>query len=387
MKIDKTLFVLALGVFGITTTEFGVIGVLPDLASEFGISIDRAGLLLSAFAIIIAVFGPFMIMLFSKFDKKRLLVISLCIFALSNLLTAFATNFYFMLIIRMLPAFFHPVYWSIALAVAAKTGKGNTSKSVSTIFGGLTIATVLGVPLSTLIADLFSWQMSFVVLALLNLVTALGLLIFLPPVKIHQNGNSKNTGQVLKSGLLWLNFVLVFLMITAMYSTYGYMAAFLETVSGLDGKQISFMLLLFGVTGIYGNKLAGKYMGQYPQQTTLIFIGLLLGSHLLLYFYAAHFVILVFLVAIWGLVHTGGFLIGNINLTSSVSGAPELVNSIFTSCGNFAVTAGSLIGGYWVAHYGMLNIVWSSILFLMLSIAIFILKKKALKFSYINQQG
>ncbi len=111
---------MALGIFGITTTEFGVIGILPDLAKAFSISIDKAGWLLSAFAIIVAVFGPFMLMLLSSFRRKNLLVFSLLVFAAANIISAYIQNFYLLLLIRMVPAFFHPVYWSVALSVAEK---------------------------------------------------------------------------------------------------------------------------------------------------------------------------------------------------------------------------------------------------------------------------
>lgn len=172
MKIDKTLFVLVLGVFGITTTEFGVIGILPELASEFQVSIDKAGWLLSAFAIIVAVFGPFMVMLSSSFDRKKVLVFSLLVFAITNIVSVWANHFTFLLIVRMLPAFFHPVYWSIALAAASQNVlPSEVPKAISTIFSGLNIATVLGVPLATFLVDLWNWQSSFLLSAMINLVS------------------------------------------------------------------------------------------------------------------------------------------------------------------------------------------------------------------------
>ena len=159
MKSKRNLYVLALGVFGITTTEFGVIGVLPEIATAFHISIEKAGWLLSAFALIVAIFGPFMLLLFSSFNRKSLLVSSLIIFAVANIFSAYVENFYVLLAVRMVPAFFHPIYWSVALSVAENISEpADKSKAVSIIFSGLTLATVLGVPLATLMSDLFSWQ-------------------------------------------------------------------------------------------------------------------------------------------------------------------------------------------------------------------------------------
>lgn len=135
--MNKNLYVLTLGVFGITTAEFGVIGVLPEIASAFHITIEKAGWLLGAFALIVSVFGPFMLMILSSFKRKNLLLLSLFIFVASNILSACITNFYLLLIVRMIPAFFHPVYWSIALSIAGETSNSK-EKSRYYFFGSYT---------------------------------------------------------------------------------------------------------------------------------------------------------------------------------------------------------------------------------------------------------
>jgi len=376
MKFNKTLFVLALGVFGITTTEFGVIGILPELASVFNVSIDKAGWLLSAFAIIVAVFGPFMVSLLSSYNRKKLLVFSLFVFAVSNILSALATDFTFLLVIRMLPAFFHPVYWSIALATAVQDAPTNqSSKAVSTIFSGLTIATVLGVPLATILVDLLNWQSSFLLSAMINIVSLIGVMRFLPSIKATETKIDYSKKEILRNPNLWLNVLLAFCIITAMYSTYGYMADFLKTVSKMNGKEISIVLFLFGIAGIIGNRIVGRYMSFKPFQTAFIFLISLIAVHFLLLFFGSYFVPMVIIIGIWGLIHTGGLLISNVIVTSSAPQAQEFVNSIFTSCGNFAVTVGASFGGFWIIYFGVQQVAWSSILFLILSLSILLAKK------------
>ncbi|NML40834.1 MFS transporter [Chitinophaga sp. G-6-1-13] len=380
MHSDKNLWLLALGVFGITTTEFGVIGVLPDIAAAFHVTIDKAGWLLSAFALIVAFFGPFMMMLFSTINRKSLLLFSLLIFAVANVFSAFAVNFYQLLIIRMLPAFFHPVYWSIALSVAINTSdKQHTSKAVSIIFSGLTIATVLGVPLATFISAMLNWQGAFLVTAFINVLALIGVKVWLPPVASDSPAVAGPQANIFRNSLLWTNLLLAFFIITAMYSTYGYMADFLKQVSHMNGSTISMMLLLFGLVGIGGNYLAGRYMSRQPYTTTLIFLLLLSVVHMLLYWLGGTFMPMILLIAIWGLIHAGGFLISNILVTSSAPQASELINSVFTSCGNFAVTAGALLGGHWIAGYGIANVTWSSVG--CLTIAILLLLFKRIKYS------
>lgn len=380
MKSKRNLYVLALGVFGITTTEFGVIGVLPEIASAFKISIEKAGWLLSAFALIVAVFGPFMLFALSSFKRKSLLVSSLFIFAGANVLSAYIGNFYMLLAVRMLPAFFHPVYWSIALSVAEQTSApSDKSKAVSIIFSGLTLATVLGVPLATLMSDLFSWQSSFLLTAFINIAALIGVQFLLPVIEKGADSPIAFELKVFQNKNLWLGLSIAFFTIAAMYSTYGYMADFLKNATHMNGKQISIMLFMFGIVGILGNKMAGKYMSRFPFQTTCIFLILLAAIHVLIYWYGSFFIPMICILGFWGLIHSGGFLISNINVTSSVSGSSEFINSIFTSCGNFAVTAGILLGGFWIAHYGIENSSISSMIAIALALIMLFIKEKLVK--------
>lgn len=381
MKSKRNLYLLALGVFGITTTEFGVIGILPDLARAFQVSIEKAGWLLSSFALIVALFGPLMVSITAFISRKKLLLFTLLLFVICNILSALVNSFYQLLIIRMLPAFFHPVFWSIALSIAEKTSKPEgKSKAVGIIFLGLTTATVVGVPIAAFVSGLINWEASFFITGLLNLIALILLQIFLPSTedaKMPPGVYSKK--KVLSRGLLWINILLAFSIITAMFSTYGYMADFLRSVTLMSISEISLMLLLFGLVGIIGNHLAGNLMSRYPYGTTMSFIILLTAVHVSLSIFGDSFIPMVFIVSCWGLVHSGGFLISNMSVTSSSSDSPEFINSLFTSCGNFGVTAGALLGGQIIALYGIQNVVWASVGCLMVSFVILITKKMVYK--------
>jgi predicted MFS family arabinose efflux permease len=377
MKSKRILYLLALGIFGIGTTEFGVIGILPQLASAFGVTIEKAGWLLSGFALTVAISGPFMMMLLSSFKRKNLMVFTLGVFALSNLLSIMAPNFGLLLAARILPAFFHPVYWSIALSTAANiVTEKDAPKAVSIVFGGFTIASILGVPIATLMADTFNWQSSFILYSSINAISFAGLLFFLPNIPIPNKIEKGSNNSIFRKGALWINLLLACFMIAAMYATYGYMADYLSKVNNMNGRQISILLFFFGIAGVWGNQLAGKFLSKSIYTTTLLFIPALAVVHILLFTLGARFLSIVIVVAIWGLIHTGGFLISNINVISSAPENPEFINSIFTSCGNIAVTLGTTIGGFWISHFGIHQIIWSSIFCLAVSFLILILKKK-----------
>ncbi|WP_394776623.1 MFS transporter [Flavobacterium sp.] len=374
--MKRTLYVLALGTFGIGTTEFGVIGILPQIASAFSITIDKVGWLLSLFALIVALFGPFIMLLLSPFDKKKLMLFVLAVFAVSNIISVFANSFTVLLIARVLPAFLHPVFWSIALSVAANELPGNqSSKGVSIVFAGFTMASVLGVPLATLMATLFNWQSSFVLCAVINIISFIGILLFLPVILVIKKQTIGSQTKILKKPLLWISFILSFLMIAAMYSTYGYMADFLGKITKMNGTEISFMLLIFGLSGIGGNWLAGKLLSKGILSTIFVFILSLIVVHILLYFLGSYYIPMLILIALWGFVHTAGFLLSNVNLTSSAPESQEFVNSIFTTCGNAAVTFGVFTGGYFISNFSINTIMLSGIGLLVMALLVLTLKK------------
>ncbi|WP_315823520.1 MFS transporter [Paraflavitalea speifideaquila] len=185
--MKRSIYIMALGAFGIITTEFGVIGILPTIAREFNISIDTAGWLLSGFALTIALSGPFTTLLTAKINRKVIMCLVLGIFVLSNLLSAFSTSFAMLLVARILPAFLHPVFWAVATVAASKqVAPKDAPKAVSVVLGGLSIATVLGVPITTYVAELFNWQASFLLAGIINLIAFAALAFLVPSMPVTE---------------------------------------------------------------------------------------------------------------------------------------------------------------------------------------------------------
>ena len=366
--MNKSIYVLALGAFGIITTEFGIVGILPTISREFRVSIDTAGWLLSAFAITVAVSSPFITSFTTKINRKLLLCLVMSIFVLSNLISAFSSNFEMLMVARILPAILHPLFWNISIAIAFKN---NGAKGVSTVMLGLSLATVLGIPLTTYAVDLFNnWQASFFLSSAISLIAFIGLLLFIPSIPADNTKTIQNQMTILKSPLLWLNLISTICTLAAMFSSYTYLTAYLEQITKMDGAQISIMLLLFGSMGTVGNWLMGLALNRNVLLTARLFLTSLIAVQVLAYYLGGIFIPMVIIVSIWGMIHTGGFLVSNIRTTQSIPHhALEFVNSLLTSSFNIGISLGAFLGGMISVHYGINNVLWVSILLLAITFA------------------
>jgi Arabinose efflux permease len=371
---------MALGAFGIITTEFGIIGIMPTIAREFHISIDTAGWLLSGFALTIALTGPFSVLLTSRFNRKWMMCWVLAIFVASNILSAMANNFTVLMIARILPAFLHPVFWAVAsVAAARQVVPKDTPRAVAVVTGGLSVATVLGVPLTTYVAELVNWRASLLLSGAINLGAFAALVAFVPSMPVKEKLSVKSQLKIVRNGQLWVNLFATLIMIAGMFSTYGYMAEYLGKISHMNGTQISLMLLLFGGAGIAGNWLTGVLLSKNVLLTTRVFLLSLMGAHMLAWAFGGFFGLMAGIIAIWGFIHTGGFLIGNTRTTGEAPEAPELAASLMVSFGNGGVTLGTFLGGLVITYFGIGHVVWLSVGLLLVTLGmtfIFIRKRE-----------
>jgi predicted MFS family arabinose efflux permease len=360
--MKKSIYIMALGAFGIITTEFGVIGILPAIARDMNISIETAGWLLSGFALTIALTGPFTVLATAAVNRRTMMSLVLFIFVISNILSAISHSFGMLMFARILPAILHPVFWSVATVAAARQVEPKDApKAVSVVLAGLSTATVLGVPLTTYVADLAGWRYSFIVSGVINLIACLALLTLVPSMPVKEKPSVKAQLKALNSKQLWLNLIATMLMVAGMFSSYSYLAEFLEKITHMNGAQISLMLLIFGGAGIIGNWLTGIALTKNVMLTARAFLLSLIAVHILAYIFGGWFGPMAGILALWGFIHTGGFLIGQVRTTTEAPEAPELASSLMVSFGNAGVTLGTMMGGVAIAAWGTHGLVWMSI--------------------------
>ncbi len=181
--MKKTAYIGCLGIIGIITTEFGVIGILPQLASHYDIPIEKAGWLLSGFAMVIAFAGPAMTMLFSQVNRKLIMSIAMGMFILSGVVSAMAPPFWLLLIVRVLPAILHPVFISSAIAAAIQAAPPkDATRMMGIVLGGIAIAMVTTVPFATWLAGRINWQAAFWAQSAISTAALMAIIIALPPL-------------------------------------------------------------------------------------------------------------------------------------------------------------------------------------------------------------
>ena len=325
-KATFWIYVIALGLFSIINTEFGVIGIIPYVVEKYQVSVSQAGLLVSLFALTIAIFGPVMTLLLSGMNRKKIMLLVLAIFAAANLVAAFTTNFSALLLLRIVPAFVHPVYFSLAFVVAASFYPKDGSKAIAKVFTGGTVGLVLGVPITSFVASHFSLEASFLFSAIINMIGFIGIAIFIPSLPVKTKLTYRSQLRVLAKPSLWFNIATLLLMLAAMFTVYSYFSEYLTHYTGLDKKWISMMLVVFGISGVIGNLQTGKFLSRSVTRTAIYF-PLLMALVYLLVFFAGHaFIPMLLIVVLWGAVHTSGFVISQSWFTTEASEAPEFGN-------------------------------------------------------------
>lgn len=370
--MKKIAYCCCFGVVSLLTTEFGVIGILPQLATHYRISIDKAGWLLSAFALVVALAGPFMTLLASGYNRKAVLLLSLAPFLLAGLVSALAPPFWLLLAVRVLPAFLHPVFYSTALGIVAG-GSGDSKEGprlMAIVLSGIGIATVTTIPLATYIASQAGWQAAFGLQAIVSALALLGVYAVVPSLPVTEQATYEQQLSILTKPAFILGAALVFLLVAGWFCTYSYFADYLGKAKHMSPAAISYLLLLFGMAGLLGNWLAGQLLSYSLRGTT---VALLTGPLLVavgLHYAGTLPVPTTVVVAGWGLLYAPCFLLSSAIISASAPEALEFANSLAASFTNLGITVGTTAGGWIIIHQGITQLPWAGLAFGLAALAV-----------------
>ena len=369
-NVKLLIFTLAIGTFSILNTEVGVIGILPVIAGTFHVSTSQAGLLISLFALVVAISGPITPVIFSRFERKRVLLSVLGVFVLSNLVAAFAPNFAIVMIARLIPAVVHPIYTSLAFTIAGEAvSPKESAKAVSRVMIGVSAGMVLGTPITTIIANSFSYTAAMLFFAAVSasaLIINWFLLPKMPQTKrtTTSSNTTHNQSKLLLAPKLWISGLGTVLIGGSLFIVYGYIADFLGAVSQFTSRELSIALFLFGLASIVGNIVAGRLLtdcprlliGLYPWILILVYLGLLCLAHATGLLFG--------LILIWGMVYGIGNNVQQYLVSAALPTTPNLANGLFLSLGIIGTTFGTLLGGSLLAVLGVFYLPMAGIVLL-----------------------
>lgn len=367
-KNNIFVFILAFGVFGIINTEMGIIGILPYIAKHFSIDIVQAGKLVSFFALAVAVAGPTMPLIFSGINRKWAMLIVLGIFLVSNIISVFAQNFTTLLIVRVIPAIFHPVYCSMAFSLAAESVEPKDApKAVAKIVVGVSAGMVIGVPVSNYIAETISLTTAMTCFAVINAIVFLATLFIVPSLPIKHRLSYGSQLSILKNINVHLSILAVILMNGAVFGIFNYLTEYLNKAAGFEGSLVSILLFVYGLMNIVGSMLAGELLSRNVLLTVRFFIISLLVVYFLLFLWGKVNIFMIVLIIIWGIL--GGV---NANITQywiihSAPKAPDFANGLFLTSANLGTTLGTLLGGIFISNWGISYLPLTGIIFIFLS--------------------
>lgn len=346
-----SLFILALSAFAIGTTEFVIMGLLPDVAADLGVSIPGAGWLVTGYALGVAIGAPFMAMATAKLPRKAALVTLMGIFIIGNLLCALASDYDVLMFARVVTALCHGAFFGIGSVVAAGLVPANRRASaVALMFTGLTLANVLGVPLGTALGQYAGWRSTFWAVTVIGVIALISLIRFLPANRDEEKLDMRAELAALKGAGIWLSLTMTALFSASMFTLFTYVAPLLGDVTDVSPQGVTWTLLLIGLGLTVGNVIGGKMADRKVSSTLIgVFISMAVISTALSWTSAALIPTEVTLF-LWAVAAFAAVPALQINVVTFGKAAPNLVSTLNIGAFNVGNALGAWVGGSVIAH-------------------------------------
>lgn len=354
------LLSVAIGAFALVTSEFLPVGLLTNIAADLDISVGTAGLMVTAPGVLAAFAAPLVTVSVGKIDRRYLLWALTLLMIISNLIATFSSNFTVLLIGRLLLGVGIGGFWSIAVALSGRLAPPGVTmgRASSIIFTGVTLATVLGVPIGSWIGNVLGWRASFAITGLLGVIVLIGQLIMLSPLPATTAVKIRDLPVVFKHKYARIGLLGLVLLVFAHFSTYTYVTPFLKQNGGFDGNLISTLLLVFGVSGVVGNVISGWATSRNIRKSFMIVVALIGIAIILFPLLAGHLSGAILTIALWGLAFGAMPTCANMWMFAAVPEAMEGGAAIVVSTFQVGIATGSLLGGEIVDHFNIPSVMW-----------------------------
>ncbi|WP_321882779.1 MFS transporter [Paraburkholderia bannensis] len=345
------LLALAISAFAIGTTEFLIMGLLPDVARDLGVTIPAAGLLVSGYALGVAVGAPVLAVLTSRMPRKLALQLLMGVFIVGNVMCAMAGNYSLLMVARVVASFAHGSFFGIGAVVAASlVPQEKRASAIALMFTGLTLATVLGVPFGTAIGQQFGWRVAFWIVSALGVISLIGVTVLVP--NKHDSGpvSLGHEVRVLRDPQVWMALGMTVLGFGGVFVVFTYIAPILEQVSGFSPRGVTLMLVLFGVGLTLGNTLGGK-LADRALMPSLMGILVALAVVMAIFTKTSHSsVAAAITLFVWGIAAFATVPPLQMRVVAKAAAAPNLASTLNIGAFNMGNALGAWLGGLAIAR-------------------------------------
>ncbi len=346
--MKSALFSLAAAAFGIGTTEFVIMGLLPDVARDLHVSIPTAGALITGYALSVAFGAPLMAFATGKLPRRLALLLLMGIFILGNVLCAIAPNYWMLMLARVITALCHGAFFGIGSVTAASlVPDARKASAVAMMFMGLTVANVVGVPFGTAIGQALGWRTTFWIVAGIGILALASLYLLLP--KQAQAEQSRDNLSALKSVRVWIAMLITVAMSASMFALFTYIAPVLEQVTGITPHGVTLTLLSIGVGLTLGNFVGGK-LADWRLNAALLIVPAVVALIQLAFYPASRSLVAAEIVLfLWGAGAFAAVAILQINAINQGKDASGLISTLNIGAFNTGNALGAWVGGLVIA--------------------------------------
>ncbi|CAI0987786.1 MFS transporter [Serratia liquefaciens] len=369
------LLALTISAFAVGTTEFVIVGLIPTIAEQLGVTVPSAGLLVTIYAIGVAIGAPVLTALTGRVPRKLLLISLMVLFTLGNLLAWQSPSYESLVVARLLTGLAHGVFFSIGSTIATSlVAKEKAASAIAIMFGGLTVALVTGVPLGTFIGQHFGWRETFLAVSLIGVIATVASVILVPNnIKNQASASIGEQFKVLTHPRLLLIYAITALGYGGVFTTFTFLAPMMQELAGFSAPAVSWILLAYGIAVAIGNIWGGKLADRHGAVRALSFIFAALAVLLLVFqFTASHSIAALMTVVVMGV-----FAFGNVpglqvyvvqKAEQYTPNAVDVASGLNIAAFNVGIALGSVIGGQTVSTLGLAQTPWIGALIVLVAL-------------------
>ncbi|GMX62578.1 MFS transporter [Paenibacillus elgii] len=346
------LLALLISAFAIGTTEFVIMGILPEVAADLQVTLSAAGLLVTGYALGVAIGGPVITAFTGRLPRKSLLFGLMLIFVAGNLIAAVAPNYSVLMIARILASFAHGTFFGVGSIVATRlVPREKQASAIAMMFAGLTLANILGVPFGTFVGQMWGWRSTFWIVTALGIISLVGIGGLVPRIAQEAVAGFRQEMRVLRSKQVGLALLMTVLGFGGVFTAFTYIAPILTDITGFGAGAVTPILLVFGIGMTIGNTVGGK-LADWRLMPSLAGMLVLLTAVLALFTLTSSYKIAtVVTVFVWGFASFTIVPAFQMRVLQKAKGSPNIASALNISSFNLANAGGAYLGG-WIIDNG-----------------------------------